>query len=100
MHFITIATILSGVASAVSTPFELSQGASSHYVPCAGFYGSPVCCGTSVLDAVALDCHTPYKSYKDPVGFRSVCAALGKQPKCCFLPIVGQGVLCGEVQSG
>lgn len=78
--------------------------------------GNPVCCATDVLNVADLNCvtrklsHYPLRSLRpitnsqsapttptDVNSFVDICAAEGQQAKCCLLPILGQALLCSDV---
>ncbi|USP75183.1 hypothetical protein yc1106_02457 [Curvularia clavata] len=59
--------------------------------------GTPVCCATDVLNLANLDCAPPPTTPLDINTFISTCAAEGQQAKCCLLPILGQALICSDV---
>ncbi|KAL5118447.1 hypothetical protein ACEQ8H_003623 [Pleosporales sp. CAS-2024a] len=59
--------------------------------------GNPVCCATDVLNLADLNCVTPSTTPTDVNTFIDICAAEGQQAKCCLVPILGQALLCSDV---
>ncbi|KAK4077344.1 fungal hydrophobin [Trichoderma aggressivum f. europaeum] len=59
-----------------------------------GLFSNPLCCATSVLDLVGVDCSTPTAALSSGPFFQAHCASKGKQPLCCVAPVADQGVLC------
>ncbi|KAJ4303255.1 hypothetical protein N0V90_002148 [Kalmusia sp. IMI 367209] len=59
--------------------------------------GSPLCCATDVLNLADLDCATPATFPTTINGFIDTCSAAGQQAKCCLLPILGQALICSDV---
>ncbi|EHK19278.1 uncharacterized protein TRIVIDRAFT_9842, partial [Trichoderma virens Gv29-8] len=59
-----------------------------------GLFASPQCCATDVLGVADLDCIVPTTAPQNAASFQSTCAASGRRPRCCVLPVAGLGVLC------
>ncbi|OJK03462.1 hypothetical protein ASPACDRAFT_22219, partial [Aspergillus aculeatus ATCC 16872] len=57
-------------------------------------YNNAQCCISEELGIVGVDCEAPSTTPSDATGLRSICAAAGKVPRCCAVPIAGQDVLC------
>ncbi|KAF2001327.1 hypothetical protein P154DRAFT_168214 [Amniculicola lignicola CBS 123094] len=84
-------TVLFFAASAIATP--ILQG---RQLPlCTS--GSPLCCATDVLNLADLDCNAPPTTPISINNFIDVCSAQGQQAKCCLLPILGQALICSDV---
>ncbi|KAF1915957.1 fungal hydrophobin-domain-containing protein [Ampelomyces quisqualis] len=82
--------ILAFAAAAIASPLQERQVGL-----CAT--GSPVCCATDVLDLANLDCAPPAISPITINAFIDGCATGGQQAKCCLIPILGQALLCSDV---
>ncbi|KAM3503405.1 hypothetical protein MY10362_004229 [Beauveria mimosiformis] len=92
MKFVVFASL---IASALAVPAELAPRTGGSYNPCPGFpYSNAQCCATDVLGVADLDCHSPDKTPRDANDFKQICASGGQRARCCFLPILGQDVLC------
>lgn len=59
--------------------------------------GSAQCCATDVLNLADLDCNPPPITPTSINGFIDTCSAIGQQAKCCLLPILGQALICSDV---
>ncbi|KAF2676306.1 hypothetical protein K458DRAFT_322163 [Lentithecium fluviatile CBS 122367] len=59
--------------------------------------GNPVCCATDVLDLADLDCAPPPTTPTSASNFIDICSAEGQQAKCCLLPVLGQALICSDV---
>ncbi|EMD97201.1 hypothetical protein COCC4DRAFT_24230 [Bipolaris maydis ATCC 48331] len=59
--------------------------------------GNPVCCATDVLDLADLDCAAPSITPTSTDEFINTCASAGQQAKCCLIPILGQALICSDV---
>ncbi|KAF2730893.1 hypothetical protein EJ04DRAFT_444165 [Polyplosphaeria fusca] len=59
--------------------------------------GQALCCATDVLNLADLDCATPSVTPTSINGFIDGCAAEGQQAKCCLLPVLGQALICSDV---
>ncbi|EUC51260.1 hypothetical protein COCMIDRAFT_79732 [Bipolaris oryzae ATCC 44560] len=59
--------------------------------------GSPLCCATDVLNLAILDCAAPSVTPAGVNEFIDTCAGQGQQAKCCLIPILGQALLCSDV---
>ncbi|KAJ6782984.1 hypothetical protein PWT90_10380 [Aphanocladium album] len=66
----------------------------------AGLYSNLECCSADVLGVLDLDCKSPSRTPTSGADFKSICAAVGKQAKCCVLPVAGQAALCQDVPGG
>ncbi|OAA82275.1 Trihydrophobin [Akanthomyces lecanii RCEF 1005] len=66
----------------------------------AGLYSNAQCCSTDVLGVVGLDCSSPSRTPISGNDFKGICSAIGKQAKCCVLPVAGQDVLCQDAIGG
>ncbi|EAT89853.1 hypothetical protein HBI56_032770 [Parastagonospora nodorum] len=84
-------TILAFAVAAFAAPLEDKRQVGL----CAS--GSPVCCATDVLNLANLDCAPPTTTPADVNTFIDVCATGGQQAKCCLIPILGQALLCSDV---
>ncbi|KAF2124170.1 hypothetical protein P153DRAFT_302664 [Dothidotthia symphoricarpi CBS 119687] len=83
-------TVLAFAVGAIAVPLEQRQtGLCSS--------GSPLCCATDVLNLAILDCAAPDVTPTTVNGFIDTCAAQGQQAKCCLLPILGQALICSDV---
>ncbi|KAF1979821.1 hypothetical protein BU23DRAFT_496739 [Bimuria novae-zelandiae CBS 107.79] len=90
MQFFTVIAALA--AAAMAAPASLEQ----RQVPiCTS--GSPLCCATDVLHLADLDCATPATFPTSPNKLIATCSAAGQQAKCCLLPILGQALICSNV---
>ncbi|PNP46044.1 hypothetical protein TGAMA5MH_02079 [Trichoderma gamsii] len=78
---------------AVIPPVSGGNGTGQFECP-TGLYTNPQCCAADVLGLADLDCDVPSSIPKDGADFQAICAAGGKQAKCCVLPILGQDLLC------
>ncbi|OAL51837.1 hypothetical protein IQ07DRAFT_506901 [Pyrenochaeta sp. DS3sAY3a] len=83
-------TILAFAVAAMAAPLEERQAGL-----CSS--GTPVCCATDVLNLANLDCAPPPVTPTTINGFIDTCAAEGQQAKCCLLPILGQALICSDV---
>ncbi|KXJ91704.1 fungal hydrophobin-domain-containing protein [Microdochium bolleyi] len=91
----TFAIILAAAATVFAAPaVDVVESRQTPYVPCSGLYISPLCCATDVLGVADLDCASPSRVVTDPADFQAACATGGQRARCCFLPLLGQGVLC------
>ncbi|KAF1945857.1 hypothetical protein EJ02DRAFT_337764 [Clathrospora elynae] len=88
----TIATIAAFAAVALAAPTEIQE---RQLGLCSS--GSPVCCATDVLNLASLDCAAPAITPANVNAFIAGCATHGQQAKCCFLPILGQALICSDV---
>ncbi|OAL01183.1 hypothetical protein IQ06DRAFT_347244 [Phaeosphaeriaceae sp. SRC1lsM3a] len=83
-------TILAFAVAAFAAPLEERQvGLCSS--------GNPVCCATDVLNLANLDCAPPAVTPTSINAFIDTCAEGGQQAKCCLIPILGQALLCSDV---
>ncbi|KAM3528963.1 hypothetical protein NHJ13051_002109 [Beauveria bassiana] len=75
------------------------SGNNPSYCP-PGLYSNPQCCSADVLGVLGLDCSTPGRTLASGDNFERICAAVGKQAKCCVLPVAGQDLLCQDAIDG
>ncbi|PSN61481.1 hypothetical protein BS50DRAFT_578479 [Corynespora cassiicola Philippines] len=59
--------------------------------------GTAQCCATDVLNLAILDCAPPPTTPQSTNEFIDTCSAEGQQAKCCLLPILGQALICSDV---
>ncbi|KAF1836366.1 hypothetical protein BDW02DRAFT_459617, partial [Decorospora gaudefroyi] len=86
----TITAIVALAATAFAAPLEERQtGLCSS--------GTPVCCATDVLNLANLDCSPPDVTPANVNEFIDTCSAEGQQAKCCLVPILGQALICSDV---
>jgi hypothetical protein len=91
-----IALIISALA-ATAFAYPTNDQPATGFVACANngvLFSAPNCCATDVLGLANLDCTTPPKVPTSPSDFQAVCAAIGKRPRCCVAPLLGQALLC------
>ena len=87
--------IIAFAAAAIAAPLESSSLESRQVPLCTS--GSAQCCATDVLDLADLDCAAPPTTPTSINGFIDICSARGQQAKCCLLPILGQALICSDV---
>ncbi|KAL7800277.1 fungal hydrophobin domain-containing protein [Trichoderma ceciliae] len=98
MQFFAIATLL--LATALAAPSMDSHGhgvarrQSPDFCPPGLLYTQPQCCDVDVLGVADLDCVVPTKKLSRCRSFGGICASIGRQPRCCAIPIAGQALLC------
>ncbi|KAF1963726.1 hypothetical protein CC80DRAFT_557595 [Byssothecium circinans] len=85
------AAILAFVAAAMAAPILENRQSPL----CSS--GSPQCCATDVLNVAILNCASPNVTPTSTNEFIDTCAASGQQAKCCLIPILGQALLCSDV---
>ena len=85
-------TILAFAVAAFAAPTEIQE---RQVGLCSS--GNPVCCATDVLNLANLDCAPPSVTPTTVNAFIDGCAAQGQQAKCCLIPILGQALLCSDV---
>ncbi|KAM0803317.1 hydrophobin [Usnea florida] len=91
MHFSTIvATALLGAAVTMGVPTNNKRNT----ILCPGTPDTPECCATDVLGVADLNCAPPPSPPSNISQFVDICAAIGQQAKCCFIPVLGQGLVC------
>ena len=83
-------TVLAFAVAAFAAPLEERQAGL-----CAS--GSPLCCATDVLNLLILDCAAPSVTPTSTNEFISTCSNQGQQAKCCLIPILGQALICSDV---
>ncbi|KAM0259878.1 hypothetical protein ACHAQJ_003123 [Trichoderma viride] len=98
MQFFTIATLFFATAFAAPSMDNHGHGVSrrqsSHFCPPGLLYSNPQCCKVDVLGLADLDCVVPKKKSGSCNSFDGICAAMGRQAKCCAVPVAGLAVLC------
>ncbi|KAF6800146.1 fungal hydrophobin [Colletotrichum sojae] len=97
MQFTTaIIALFASTAIAVPTGGGGGSGGGSApaYDPCSGLFDTALCCATDVLGIAGLDCGSPPGLPTSPDNFRATCSAIGQRARCCFIPLLGQGLLC------
>ncbi|KAH9861799.1 hypothetical protein J1614_011552 [Plenodomus biglobosus] len=87
----TLATLAALTATALASPTLQNRQVGL----CSS--GNPVCCATDVLNLANLDCAPPAVTPTSINGFIDTCAAGGQQAKCCLIPILGQALICSDV---
>lgn len=76
-------------------PSGNNPGPDNDYYACPrGLFSQAQCCDVDVLGLLGLDCETPNQLPTSADSFRGNCATIGKQARCCVLPVAGQDVLC------
>ncbi|PTB64898.1 hydrophobin [Trichoderma citrinoviride] len=96
MQFLAVAALLftTALAAPSSDPSGIVRRAN---VWCPrGLYANPQCCDVDVLGVADLGCVVPPSKPSSCKSFGSVCASIGRQPKCCVAPIAGQALLCTD----
>ncbi|KAM0471292.1 hypothetical protein ACHAPX_009474 [Trichoderma viride] len=101
MQFFAVATLF--LATAFAAPSVDSNGngvarrqAASDFCPPGLLYTNPQCCDIDVLGVADLDCVVPPRGPSNCKTFNGICASIGKEPKCCAVPILGQALLCTD----
>ncbi|KAF2011953.1 hypothetical protein BU24DRAFT_396633 [Aaosphaeria arxii CBS 175.79] len=90
------AAILAFAATALAMPHGASVLDERQLVPLCSS-GTAQCCATDVLNLADLDCHVPAVTPTSINNFIDTCSAEGQQAKCCLLPILGQALICSDV---
>ncbi|RMZ69601.1 fungal hydrophobin [Pyrenophora seminiperda CCB06] len=90
MQFTITAVLAFAATAAFAAPLEGRQAGL-----CTS--GNPVCCATDVLNLADLNCAPPTVTPTTVNSFISTCAASGQQAKCCLIPILGQALICSNV---
>ncbi|KAL2756474.1 hypothetical protein ACRALDRAFT_2105212 [Sodiomyces alcalophilus JCM 7366] len=94
MKFIAIVATLTA-SLAMALPHDNQGSSSSDYNACpVTAYGNAQCCATDVLGLVNLDCTSPSAVPQSAEDFQDICADVGKRPRCCAVPVLGQALLC------
>ncbi|KAF2823172.1 hypothetical protein CC86DRAFT_409927 [Ophiobolus disseminans] len=83
-------TVLAFAVAAFAAPLEQRQAGL-----CSS--GTPLCCATDVLDLADLDCAAPSITPATTNEFIETCSVAGQQAKCCLIPILGQALICSDV---
>ncbi|TFB01419.1 Trihydrophobin [Trichoderma ghanense] len=97
MQFVAVAALL--FTTALAAPSSDVHGVirrANAFCPEGLLYTNPQCCDVDVLGIADLDCVTPPSKPTSCKSFGSVCASVGRQPKCCAVPVAGQAVLCTD----
>ncbi|KAL6883137.1 hydrophobin [Trichoderma longibrachiatum] len=97
MQFLAVAALL--FTSALAAPSSDIHGVirrANPFCPDGLLYTNPVCCDADVLGVADLDCVVPPSKPTSCKSFGSVCASIGREPKCCAIPIAGQALLCTD----
>ncbi|RFU72120.1 hydrophobin [Trichoderma arundinaceum] len=98
MQFLAVATLF--LATAFAAPSKDGHHGvyrrANAFCPEGMLYTNPQCCKVDVLGVADLDCKVPPVAPSKCKSFRTVCAAMGRQPKCCAIPLAGQAVLCTD----
>ncbi|KAF2661774.1 hypothetical protein K491DRAFT_700837 [Lophiostoma macrostomum CBS 122681] len=82
--------VLAFAIAAIAAPLEERQTAI-----CTS--GTAQCCATDVLNLADLDCANPPTTPTTIDNFIDICTAEGQQAKCCLLPVLGQALICSDV---
>ncbi|KAB2104330.1 hypothetical protein AG0111_0g7746 [Alternaria gaisen] len=90
MQFTITAVLAFAATAAFAAPLDERQAGL-----CAS--GTPVCCATDVLNLANLDCAPPAVTPTTINAFIDECASSGQQAKCCLIPILGQALICSDV---
>ncbi|RYO37592.1 hypothetical protein AA0113_g3197 [Alternaria arborescens] len=90
MQFTITAVLAFAATAAFAAPLDERQAGL-----CAS--GNPVCCATDVLNLANLDCAPPAVTPTTINAFIDGCASAGQQAKCCLIPILGQALICSDV---
>ncbi|KAH7119073.1 fungal hydrophobin-domain-containing protein [Dendryphion nanum] len=90
MQFTTI--LIAFVASAMAAPVLDER----QLVPLCSS-GTPQCCATDILNLAVLDCSAPPTTPTSVNNFIDTCSEQGQQAKCCLIPILGQALICSDV---
>ncbi|PNP43157.1 hypothetical protein TGAMA5MH_05091 [Trichoderma gamsii] len=98
MKFFAVTLFL---ATALAAPSVDSNGngvarrqAPPAFCPPGLLYTVPQCCDVDVLGVADLDCVAPPSAPSNCKTFAGICSKIGREPKCCVLPIAGQALLC------
>ncbi|KAL7807950.1 hydrophobin [Trichoderma aethiopicum] len=97
MQFLAVAALL--FTSALAAPSSDVHGVirrANAFCPEGLLYTNPQCCDVDILGVADLDCVPPPSKPTSCKSFGSVCASVGRAPKCCAVPIIGQAVLCTD----
>ncbi|OPB45549.1 HFB3 protein [Trichoderma guizhouense] len=98
MQFFAVAALLFTAAFAAPSteaPAGLARRTEA-WCPPGLLYSNPLCCDTDVLGVADVDCVTPPEAPSKCKSFGSVCASIGRQPKCCAIPVAGLALLCTD----
>ncbi|KAH6605432.1 hypothetical protein Trco_007139 [Trichoderma cornu-damae] len=125
MQFLAIASLFLATAFAAPSMDSHGHGVARRHdnALCpSGLYSNPQCCNLDVLGVAGIDCvprkdssskgqMTSQAVVTDKQGtapskpsncksFAGICASIGREPKCCVLPVAGQAVLCEDPVGG
>ncbi|KAK4066220.1 fungal hydrophobin [Trichoderma aggressivum f. europaeum] len=95
MQFLAVAALL--FTSALAAPSADANGVyrrANAFCPDGLLYTNPQCCDADVLGLADLDCVTPPSAPTSCKSFDGICASIGREPKCCAVPIIGVALLC------
>ncbi|PTB41791.1 uncharacterized protein TrAFT101_009593 [Trichoderma asperellum] len=100
MQFFTVATLF--LATAFAAPSVDTNGngiaprLAANFCPPGLLYSNPQCCQIDVLGVADLDCVSPPSGPSKCKTFAGICDKIGRQPKCCVVPVAGQALLCTD----
>ncbi|KAL7900468.1 fungal hydrophobin domain-containing protein [Trichoderma sp. SZMC 28014] len=89
MQYLTIATLFFATAFA-----GVARRQAPAFCPPGLLYTVPQCCAVNVLGVADLDCVTPPRGPSNCKTFEAICETVGREPKCCAVPVAGQALLC------
>ncbi|KAM3542193.1 hypothetical protein ARSEF1564_004860 [Beauveria bassiana] len=93
MKFFAIAALFAGALAMPTT--EIDARTNSPLCP-NGLYSNPVCADVDVLGILCLNAAPPSEAPRDAKHFQEICAKIGKEARCAFLPVANQAVLCNR----
>ncbi|KAJ4856931.1 fungal hydrophobin domain-containing protein [Trichoderma breve] len=97
MQFLAVAALLFTAAFAAPSTEAPAGLARRNEAWCPrGLYSVPQCCDADVIGVADLDCVVPPFAPSRCKSFYGACASIGRQPKCCVLPVAGVAVLCTD----
>ncbi|KAL7811342.1 hypothetical protein V8C26DRAFT_408802 [Trichoderma gracile] len=97
MQFLAVAALL--FTTALAAPSSNVNGVArraNNFCPDGTLYTNPVCCDVDVLGVADVDCVVPPSRLTSCKSFGSICASIGRQPKCCAVPVAGVALLCTD----
>ncbi|KAM0464504.1 hypothetical protein ACHAPV_002330 [Trichoderma viride] len=97
----TIATLFLAAAAAAAPSVDsngngVARRQAAPFCPPGLLYSVPQCCDVDVLGVADLDCVAPPSGPSKCKTFKGICSSIGREPKCCVLPIAGQALLCTD----
>ncbi|KAL6812920.1 hydrophobin [Trichoderma sp. SZMC 28013] len=96
MQFLAVAALLFTAAfAAPSTEAPGLARRAEAWCP-KGLYSVPQCCDADVVGVADLDCVSPPSAPSKCKSFQGACASIGRQAKCCVLPVAGVALLCAD----